>query len=112
MKHSGVLRRTPLKKRGRRGHLFLKGRDPHYLSWLRTLPCCIPGRHLGMVQACHVMSRGRGGVDFGNTYPGCAGHHAEQHTIGMKAFEAKYGLDLTETAQYLGRLYEQTRRAA
>jgi len=35
------------------------------------------------------------------TAPLCADHHREQHQIGHRAFDAKYGLDLRALAEEL-----------
>ncbi len=72
-----------------------------FRAWLRTR-CCVPGCRGGAaarVHAAHVRGRGAGGADPHNLVPLCALHHAQQHTIGTKAFEARVGVDLTREAR-------------
>lgn len=38
------------------------------------------------------------------TVPLCDGHHKEQHQIGHRAFDEKYGIDMRETAKDLASL--------
>lgn len=75
---------------------FKNGRDPAYLDYIRSLPCCICGR---IAEAAHVRSRGAGGTDY-QTVPLCHGHHMEQHTIGIKTFQARYAIDLQAAAAF------------
>lgn len=73
-----------------------------FRAWLRTQRCCVPGCRSSVairVHAAHVRSRGAGGADPNNLVPLCALHHAEQHTIGTKAFEARARINLTRDAK-------------
>ncbi|HEY5973807.1 MAG TPA: hypothetical protein VIU41_03615 [Geobacteraceae bacterium] len=125
MKRGKPLRRTRPMKRGRPSKRFAKRRDPEYCRWIRTLPCCVTGkvtgerevgmvghRHLSVrrfvVEAAHVVSRGAGGDDRGNVVPLDFMLHREQHAIGIKSFQEKYGLDLAALATRLEREYERT----
>jgi len=122
------LKRSRLKARGKRskksgGQLFhgAKFRDPQYLEWVRAQSCVIRerpevGAHCVMcrehhvcenrIQACHVRSRGAGGVDRGNVVPMCGNAHHEQHRIGLPAFQQRWGIDLRAEALRLQALYE------
>jgi hypothetical protein len=73
-------------------------------AYVRSLPCVVPGC-LGKSQACHVRSRGAGGVDFWNLYPGCARHHLfEEHGLmGQRGFEALHRLNLHQIAWQVSR---------
>lgn len=67
-----------------------------YLGWPAT-----------RAEAAHVRSKGAGGPDKGNTIPLCMGHHHEQHLIGIRSFEKRYGLDLKTIAQDLAVRYDR-----
>lgn len=104
---------------------FSKLRDPEYVAWIRTLPCTNAGRaeyydawvaagrpadnsdDRRIIEAAHVRSRGAGGADVGNTVPLCRICHREQHRIGIKSFEAKYGVDLKALALELANRYDR-----
>ena len=110
MKRSYIKRCGPRTKRTG-GHLFEDGRDPTYLEWIRTFPCVICLKHLGHMnggktQACHIKSRGAGGVDRGNCVPMCARHHDEQGMKGFRHMVKKYGVNLANVALQLGLRYE------
>jgi hypothetical protein len=124
---SGRLRRTQIKAKGKRttksgGHLFPKLVDEAYRAWIRGQPCVLRHRlrqvrvgewldyhHCASaVQACHVKSRGTGGQDQANLYPGCALAHAQQHAWGIATFQTRWKLDLAAEAQ---RLYEHYQAA-
>lgn len=83
-------------------------RNPRHLAWIRTLPCAVPGCLL-KAQAAHVRAPGTGG-GMGMKPPDlwcvglCAAHHREQHLIGHRAFDAKYGINLRAIAEELARL--------
>jgi hypothetical protein len=53
------------------------------------LPSCF-----GAIEAAHVRSRGAGGGWRDNVAGLCRFHHAEQHDMGVDAFEKYYGTDL------------------
>lgn len=113
MKRSKPIRRSPL-KRGtkpikRKGKpRFKAGRNEAFRGWVRRHPCAIDVDFLCMVSAsecAHVRTRGSGGQDLGNCVPLCSKHHAEQHRIGIKSFEAKYGVNLVAIASSLAAQY-------
>lgn len=125
MKRSAIKRGTKslqrkVRLRARKaGSLFPKRRDDtdgKYAAWIRTQPCIIRDREartetwplvhrcLGETQACHVRSRGAAGFDLGNLYPGCLIAHHQQHLIGLRSFQARWGIDLKTEAE---RLYQQ-----
>jgi len=116
------LKRSRMKSRGPRSkksgrNLFPKSVRPEYRDYIRGQPCILTGRFwwksgyawqichghtcVGRIQSCHVTSRGAGGADFANLYPGCAAAHHEQHAIGIKAFSARWGVDLKKIAEQL-----------
>lgn len=108
------LTRTRMKSCGPRtkrsgGHLFERGRHPEYLAYVRTFPCAIcfanALRQQTVTLACHVKSRGAGGGDTANAYPGCEAHHLEQHMKGFAHMKRKYRVDLAEVALRLGEQY-------
>ena len=109
---SRLARTTAIRKRNpRKGSRFPKRRDPAYCAWIRTLPClCSPPDVVGMdgeascagrVECAHVVSRGAGGDDRGNTVPLCTRHHRRQHMAGIRSFQAWYSLDLAAIATEL-----------
>jgi hypothetical protein len=57
----------------------------------------------GKVRACHRRSAANSGTGLKphswELYPGCDGHHKEQHDIGQPAFELKYGVSLVQAAR-------------
>lgn len=112
------MRRSRMKCRGPRtkksgGHLFTKGRNPEYLAYVRSFPCAVCLAHglkqETLTQACHLKSRGAGGGDVGNVWPGCEAHHLEQHMKGYGHMTEKYEVHLDRVALRLG---EQYARAA
>ena len=90
----------------RRSKRFAARRDPAYAKWVRSGLCLIGEQCFGTgVEACHVKTRGAGGDDRGNLVPLCRQHHREQHTIGIRSFGRKYGVDLLAHAQHLATVY-------
>lgn len=98
-------RSGPIKAKGRRR--FPRGEDRAYQAWIRSLPCHLArrGRCRGVVEACHVKSKGAGGGDRGNLLPLCTAHHREQHDRGIATFAQRYGLDLGQVAGLLDAVY-------
>jgi len=106
--------RPRIKSRGPRtkksgGHLFAKGVSEERRAFIRGLPCVLAGRlhpdwepsmgwllHqcVGPVRACHLKSRGSGGQDAGNLWPGCDGAHDEQYRRGIRTFEERWAVTL------------------
>jgi len=122
MKRSTPLKRTPLRpsskpmksgtplartagptRRTRKPKRFAVHRNAEYRHWIASLPCILADRHRchGPVECCHVKTRGAGGDDVGNCFPGCRWVHQKQHLKGIKTFQALYSLDLTKIAKQL-----------
>lgn len=97
---------------------FTAGRNPAFLAWLRTLPCCVSGvapgslvevpfphgatgKVLAIIEACHIRTRGAGGPDVGNTVPMEFSQHRAQHKRGIKTFQRERGIDLQAVADEL-----------
>jgi hypothetical protein len=55
------------------------------------------------IECAHVRTRTNGGLSLKPSdrwvISLCAGHHQEQHAIGERAFECRYGLDLRAIAE-------------
>ena len=69
-------------------------RDPAYLTFIRSLPCCVCFR-TRTVEVAHVGRRGMGQKSSDReTIPLCSLHHREQHRIGLRQFQASYELDI------------------
>ena len=105
LKRSGTPMRA--KKADKSKRRFAKLRCEPFLEALRGMACAISGKrdgnswlatdghlHWSFVHAAHVKSRGAGGGDLYNALPLHGYLHAEQHLIGIKSFEKKYGVDL------------------
>lgn len=67
------------------------------VNQINTQPCIICGKIPS--ENMHVISRSAGGT-WEDIIPACHQHHAEQHLIGIKSFQEKYQLNLTETAKF------------
>ena len=107
MKRHRPLRRTrPKRGRGTRFRGYV--RNEPYRRWVRQQGCLLAGRHecWGLIEFCHVTSRGAGGADEANGWPGCHRAHMEQHAIGIRSFEAKHAVSLRATAERLWRDYQ------
>lgn len=65
---------------------------PHYLAWIRSLPCAVTGA-LDTIEAHHVILRARGqsGLDL-FAIPLAKKIHDEFHKLGLEGFEGKYGV--------------------
>ena len=69
-------------------------RDPEFLKFIRSLPCCVCFR-TRTVEAAHVGRRGMGQKSSDReTIPLCSLHHREQHRIGLRQFSRDYELDI------------------
>ena len=113
MKRRKPLRRSTKPIRPRKAdkskRRFAHRRSRTYIAWIRTHPCILMGKHqcVGAMECCHVKSRAAGGDDLRNCYAGCHAAHSRQHNMGIKSFQAHYGVDLTAEANRLGDLYEE-----
>ena len=80
---------------------------PGHLAWVRGFACaCFKhGDCEGRIEAAHVDYAGGKGASLKVhdkfAVPMCAKHHAEQHRIGVKTFEAKQGVNLLQVANML-----------
>jgi hypothetical protein len=104
-------RHVPVRKkrsRPRRG----PDRNPHYLAWIRTLPCVVCGTS-SAVEAAHTNALGPRGMgqktsDF-SAIPLCSGHHQldtdSYHRLGEERFAREHCIDLPEIVTALNRIY-------
>ncbi|MFL7901510.1 putative HNHc nuclease [Azospirillum argentinense] len=73
-------------------------RCPQHLAWVRTHRCSVPGCDSAPIEAAHV----RIGTDGGTAMKPsdcwvislCADHHAEQHRVGERSFEARHVINM------------------
>lgn len=85
-----------------------------YHDAMARMPCILAGRGgarcYGKVAGHHVVPVARGGEDFGNETPLCAGHHVlgayAVHVMGDESFDAHWGLSQAALAAEIGRRYE------
>ena len=73
-------------------------RNPRYLSWIRTQPCCVCGSKKA-VEASHTGPHGLGQKSPDSTaIPLCAKHHRtgadSYHRLGPREFAQKHNLDI------------------
>lgn len=82
-------------------------RLPAHRAWVRRHRCSVPDCREGPIEAAHV----RCGTDGGQGIKPsdrwvvslCRAHRAEQHGIGERAFEDRYGLELVALAEEFAR---------
>lgn len=98
MKRTPLHRNTPLKasnpKRKRQRFARAYGSSDN-VERIQAMPCVICGRSPS--EAAHVRSRGAGGT-WRDIVPLCRDHHREQHTVGLRTFEATHAVDLARIA--------------
>lgn len=78
-----------------------------HLAWVRKLVCVCaeidPSGCRGKVRACHLRNGTDGGIGMkpGDdwTWPGCDGHHGEQHDDGEATFQKRYRLNLKQICE-------------
>ena len=79
-----------------------KRNRPH-LDWISTQQCVVPGCMVRTCDPAHVrMNTGAGtGLKPADHWaiPCCHPHHMEQHRIGHRLFDAKYGIDSRALAE-------------
>jgi hypothetical protein len=73
-------------------------RNPRYLAWIRTQPCCICGSRKG-IEASHTGPHGIGQKSPDTSaIPLCAKHHRtgndSYHRLGPRKFSEKHNLDI------------------
>ncbi len=79
--------------------------SPERQDFVRSLGCIVCGQE---PQLCHSATGGMGRkADYTTIYPACHSHHAEQHQMGVKSFEAKYGLDLKAVAAHVEVMWQR-----
>lgn len=77
---------------------------PGFLQWLRGRRCLAGATDCeGRMEAAHVDYAGDKGVGTKVSdkwaVPLCSHHHREQHSVGIRTFETRHGLDLIEAAK-------------
>ena len=121
LKRTGKLKRGAKLRARRVPKAFRQRRDPQVMAWIHTQPCVIAGRRPTIagyqllephqcctpVEGCHVRSRGAGGDDRANLVSMCRSMHTQQHAIGIKSFQARWGVDLKAEAAELFERYQR-----
>lgn len=81
---------------------------PAHRAWVRKHHCCVPGCMRWPIECAHVRRGTDGGIALKPSdwwvVSLCSHHHQEQHRLGERGFELKYGLDLLELAVRFARL--------
>jgi hypothetical protein len=83
-------------------------RDPHWLRFIRSLPCSVPGCRLRNVEAAHTGIRGIGqrATDY-NAIPLCKPHHwlwsTSYHALGRRKFEQVHQISIRTILERLHR---------
>ena len=80
-------------------------RNPRFLAWIRTLPCLVCGRTMG-IEAAHTGAHGLGQKSSDmSAIPLCRRHHRtgpdSYHKLGARAFERYHRLGLHAVAEHL-----------
>ena len=81
---------------------------PRHRRWVKSHGCCVPECDATIVDFAHLRSCANAGMSqkphdiFGVSL--CRNHHAEQHLLGVDAFDRKYGTDLRALAAEFARL--------
>ena len=80
---------------------------PRHRRWVRSHGCCVPGCDARRVDFAHLRSSANAGMSqkphdvFGVSL--CRTHHDKQHSLGVDAFDRKYGIDLWALAAEFAR---------
>jgi hypothetical protein len=80
---------------------------PRHRRWVKSHGCCVPGCDATVVDFAHLRSASNAGMHqkphdiFGVSL--CRQHHIEQHSLGIDAFDRKYGTDLWALAAEFAR---------
>ncbi len=76
-------------------------------AWVRRHHCCVPHCRSARIECAHVRVGTNGGVGLKPSdrwiISLCADHHAEQHLVGEREFERRYGLELLALAEEFAR---------
>lgn len=80
-------------------------RNPRYLAWIRTQPCCVCGSTRA-IEASHTGPHGLGQKSADSSaIPLCAKHHRtgtdSYHRLGPRKFPEKHNLDIPSIARRL-----------
>jgi hypothetical protein len=80
-------------------------RNPRYLAWIRTQPCCVCGSTRG-IEASHTGPRGLGQKSpDSSAIPLCAKHHRtgddSYHRLGPRKFSENHNLDIPSIVRRL-----------
>jgi len=80
-------------------------RNPRYLAWIRTQPCCVCGSTRG-IEASHTGPHGIGQKSpDSSAIPLCARHHRtgndSYHRLGPRRFSEKHNLDILSIVRML-----------
>ena len=80
---------------------------PAHRAWVRRHGCSVPGCNSLLIECAHVRRGGDGGMGLKPSDAWCISlcsrHHAEQHKMGEKRFEQRYGIDLGALAKEFAR---------
>ena len=80
---------------------------PRHRRWVKSHGCCVPECDATSVDFAHLRSSATAGMSqkphdvFGVSL--CRKHHTEQHSLGVDAFDHKYGTDLWALAAEFAR---------
>src|ERR1700676_1965930 len=80
---------------------------PRHRRWVKSHGCCVPGCDATVVDFAHLRSATNAGMNqkphdiFGVSL--CRHHHIEQHSLGIDAFDQKYGIELCALAAEFAR---------
>ena len=92
----------PKRRHANSGRADLR-RFPGHCAWVRGHKCSVPGCEQTPIECAHVRAGSDGGIGFKPsdryTISLCRHHHSEQHQIGERRFETRYGVDLVALAQ-------------
>jgi hypothetical protein len=75
---------------------------PRHRRWVRSHGCCVPNCQAAPIEFAHVRSAGNAGTAqkphdaYGVSL--CRIHHDEQHRLGLRRFERKYAIQLSDLA--------------
>ena len=89
---------------------------PRHRRWVKSHGCCVPGCDATSVDFAHLRSIANAGTGqkphdiFGVSL--CRHHHVEQHSLGVDAFDRKYGTNLWALAAEFARRSPDTEMRA